>query len=46
MFKRTLCILFRFKNIKITNKKQKRLQYYIILAIFGKSIKKENNYEQ
>lgn len=46
MFKRTLCILFRCKNIKTTNKKQKRLQYYIILAIFGKSIKKGNNYEQ
>lgn len=46
MFKRTLCILFRCKNIKITNKKQKRLQYYIILAIFRKINQKENNYEQ
>lgn len=46
MTAQTSCTLFRDKNIKITNKKQKWLQYYIVLSIFGKSIKKGNNYEQ
>ena len=40
MFKKRRARFLRHKNIKITNKKQQRLQYYIVLLIFEKSIKK------
>ncbi len=46
MFKRTLCILFRCKNIKITNKKQKTIAILHYFSYFWKINQKENNYEQ